>query len=95
VPTDADTTAGTVRVLAGECTVRFEGSRERTQRGHVVVLIKPDRTTLVHDAEGYQPATVWETTRRRWSSVRAVTPNASASASTVSESGRVSHAAGW
>ncbi|MFB6301383.1 MAG: hypothetical protein ABEH78_00760, partial [Haloferacaceae archaeon] len=53
---DADAAAGTVRVLAGECTVRFEGSRERTQRGHVIVVIKPDRTTLVHDADGYQPA---------------------------------------
>lgn len=56
VPRNADATAGTVRVLAGDCTVRFEGSRERTQRGHVVVVIKPDRTTLVHDADGYQPA---------------------------------------
>ncbi|MFB6079613.1 MAG: Sjogren's syndrome/scleroderma autoantigen 1 family protein [Haloferacaceae archaeon] len=51
MPTDTDS----IRVLAGECTVRFEGSRERTQRGHVVVVIKPDRTTLVHDADGYQP----------------------------------------
>ncbi|MFB6281426.1 MAG: DUF91 domain-containing protein [Haloferacaceae archaeon] len=52
MPTDTDS----VRLLAGECTVRFEGERERTQRGRVVVLIKPDRTTLVHDADGYQPA---------------------------------------
>jgi DNA topoisomerase-1 len=44
-----------VRVFAGECTVRFEGARERVQRGHVVVVVKPDRTTLVHDGRGYQP----------------------------------------
>jgi DNA topoisomerase-1 len=45
-----------IRVLAGDCTVRFDdGSDERRHRGHVVVLTKPDRTTLVHDATGYQP----------------------------------------
>ncbi len=43
------------RILAGDCTVRFEGTRDRIQRGHVVVLVKPDRTVLVHDADGYQP----------------------------------------
>ena len=45
----------TIRVLAGDCTTTFEGDRTRTQRGRVVVVIKPDRTTLVHDADGYQP----------------------------------------
>ncbi|WP_396611219.1 DUF91 domain-containing protein [Haloferax sp. S1W] len=44
-----------IRVFAGDCTVHFEGSRERTQRGRVVVVTKPDRTVLVHDASGYQP----------------------------------------
>ena len=43
------------RVLAGECTTTFEGARERTLRGHVVVVVKPDNTVLVHDADGYQP----------------------------------------
>lgn len=44
------------RVLAGDCTVCFDdGTDERRHRGHVVVLTKPDRTTLVHDATGYQP----------------------------------------
>ncbi|MEF8819717.1 MAG: topoisomerase DNA-binding C4 zinc finger domain-containing protein [Haloferacaceae archaeon] len=45
-----------IRVLAGDCTVRFDdGADERVQRGHVVCLLKPDRTTLVHDRTGYQP----------------------------------------
>jgi DNA topoisomerase-1 len=44
-----------VHVMAGECTTVFEGSREREQRGSVLVVVKPDNTVLVHDAEGYQP----------------------------------------
>jgi len=45
-----------IEVVAGECTIEFEGrGRERTQRGNVVVVIKPDDTVLVHDTEGYQP----------------------------------------
>lgn len=44
-----------IRVIAGECTTTFEGAREREQRGRVVVVVKPDKTVLVHDAEGYQP----------------------------------------
>jgi len=44
-----------LRVMAGECTTVFEGSREREQRGNVLVVVKPDNTVLVHDAEGYQP----------------------------------------
>ena len=43
------------RVLAGECTTTFEGDRERTERGNVLVVCKPDNTVLVHDATGYQP----------------------------------------
>jgi len=43
------------RVLAGECTTTFEGSRNREQRGEVLVVCKPDNTVLVHDSDGYQP----------------------------------------
>ncbi|RLM56835.1 DUF91 domain-containing protein [Halobellus sp. Atlit-31R] len=45
----------TIRVFAGDCTTTFEGARTRTQRGRVAVVVKPDRTVLVHDADGYQP----------------------------------------
>ncbi|MUW15544.1 DUF91 domain-containing protein, partial [Halorubrum sp. CBA1125] len=44
-----------LRVLAGDCHVTERGDRSRAYRGRVVVLIKPDDTTLVHDADGYQP----------------------------------------
>ena len=44
-----------LRVLSGDCQVTERGDRTRTHRGRVVVLIKPDNTTLVHDADGYQP----------------------------------------
>lgn len=44
------------RVLAGDCTVEFEGDDSREVRGEVVVLVKPDDTVLVHDAVGYRPA---------------------------------------
>ncbi|GAA0204932.1 topoisomerase DNA-binding C4 zinc finger domain-containing protein [Halobaculum roseum] len=49
----------TATVLAGDCTTSFETTTgdERTQRGRVVVLAKPDRTVLVHDRSGYQPVT--------------------------------------
>jgi len=42
-------------VIAGRCTTVFDGSRDRTQRGDVLVVAKPDGTVLVHDASGYQP----------------------------------------
>jgi len=45
----------TIRVFAGDCTTTFEGDRARTHRGRVAVVVKPDRTVLVHDADGYQP----------------------------------------
>ena len=45
----------TVRLFAGDCTVSFQGESDRTQRGYVLVVVKPDRTVLVHDAAGYQP----------------------------------------
>jgi DNA topoisomerase-1 len=45
----------TIRTFAGDCTVTFAGTRERTVRGYVVCIVKPDRTVLVHDAGGYQP----------------------------------------
>ena len=41
-----------IRVLAGDCTVL---TGEARHRGDVVVVIKPDNTVLVHDADGYQP----------------------------------------
>ena len=44
-----------IRTIAGDCLVRFEGRRERTVRGRIVTLIKPDNTVLVHDIDGYQP----------------------------------------
>ena len=44
-----------IRTAAGDCTVRFDGRRDRTVRGHVVVVVKPDDTVLVHDVDGYQP----------------------------------------
>ncbi|MGZ0746873.1 topoisomerase DNA-binding C4 zinc finger domain-containing protein [Haloparvum sp. AD34] len=44
-----------MRVFAGDCTTSFDDEGTRTQRGRMVVLVKPDNTTLVHDADGYQP----------------------------------------
>ncbi|WP_254542899.1 endonuclease NucS domain-containing protein [Halomarina pelagica] len=51
-PTDP---TSAVRVIAGDCTAEFEGTRSQVQRGRVVCLLKPDGTVLVHDADGYQP----------------------------------------
>ena len=43
-------------VIAGTCTATFDGTgRDRRQHGEVLVIVKPDGTTLVHDAAGYQP----------------------------------------
>lgn len=43
-------------VIAGTCTKTFDGDgREQRQHGDVLVVVKPDDTTLVHDAAGYQP----------------------------------------
>lgn len=47
-------------VIAGDCTAVFEGStgagnRVREQRGDLLVVVKPDNTVLVHDADGYRP----------------------------------------
>ncbi|WP_435145291.1 topoisomerase DNA-binding C4 zinc finger domain-containing protein [Halobaculum sp. P14] len=48
----------TLRVLAGDCTTRFDSPGDGLlQRGHVVVVVKPDKTVLVHDRGGYQPVT--------------------------------------
>ncbi len=44
-----------IQVIAGRCTTVFEGTRNRTQHGDALVVIKPDGTVLVHDARGYQP----------------------------------------
>lgn len=48
----------TVRVLAGDCTVRFETDDEPAseERGTVLAVVKPDDTVLVHDRAGYRPA---------------------------------------
>ncbi len=47
----------TIQVLAGECTVTYDGKgQHREEYGAVVILVKPDNTVLVHDAAGYQPA---------------------------------------
>lgn len=45
-----------IRVVAGDCTTTYDGCEARRERGEVVVLVKPDNTVLVHDADGYQPA---------------------------------------
>jgi DNA topoisomerase-1 len=50
------TVSDDIRLFAGECTATFTGRREYSNRGHVVTLVKPDDTVLVHDADGYQPA---------------------------------------
>jgi len=43
-------------LIAGTCTTTFDGTgRDRRQHGEVLVVVKPDGTTLVHDADGYQP----------------------------------------
>jgi DNA topoisomerase-1 len=44
-----------IRTIAGDCLVRFDGGRDRTVRGRVLVVTKPDNTVLVHDTDGYQP----------------------------------------
>jgi DNA topoisomerase-1 len=49
-----------MHVIAGDCTTMFEATNGRTgrtreQRGEVLVVVKPDNTVLVHDADGYQP----------------------------------------
>ena len=43
-------------LLAGDCRIQLTGNAERDLRGHVLVVIKPDDTVLVHDITGYQPA---------------------------------------
>ena len=44
-----------IRTIAGDCLVRFDGRRERTVRGRILAITKPDNTVLVHDIDGYQP----------------------------------------
>lgn len=31
-----------IRVLAGECTITFDGNETREERGEVVTIVKPD-----------------------------------------------------
>ena len=58
-----EATGDAIRVIAGECTTEFltaadgvaDWRREREQHGRVLTVVKPDGTTLVHDADGYQP----------------------------------------
>ncbi len=45
----------TIRVLAGDCTVMFDGADREEYRGRVTTIVKPDNTVLVHDVDGYQP----------------------------------------
>lgn len=46
----------TFRLLAGDCTVRYESDDQvREHRGNMVVVCKPDKTVLVHDSDGYRP----------------------------------------
>ena len=52
--------ADRTRILTGDCTVEFEGTRDRTQRGHVVTRVKPARTVVAHDASGSHPV-AWRT----------------------------------
>jgi DNA topoisomerase-1 len=44
-----------LRVIAGRCTTDFDGTRSAVHHGDVLVVVKPDDTVLVHDADGYQP----------------------------------------
>jgi len=50
-----DTPDAPIRVLAGDCTVVYDGDGREEHRGRVTVVVKPDNTVLVHDADGYQP----------------------------------------
>jgi DNA topoisomerase-1 len=52
---DAATDGMSTTTITGDCNVYFDGRRESRQRGRVLVVVKPDDTVLVHDAEGYQP----------------------------------------
>ncbi|ELZ10111.1 DNA topoisomerase type IA zn finger domain-containing protein [Halovivax asiaticus JCM 14624] len=45
----------TIRILAGDCTVMFDGTEREEYRGRVTTIVKPDNTVLVHDVDGYQP----------------------------------------
>jgi DNA topoisomerase-1 len=48
--------ADAIRVIAGRCTVTHEADDRSAVEGDVVVVLKPDNTVLVHDADGYRPA---------------------------------------
>ncbi|WP_256295737.1 topoisomerase DNA-binding C4 zinc finger domain-containing protein [Haloarchaeobius salinus] len=45
----------TLRLFVGDCTATFENGDRTEHRGQVAVVVKPDDTVLVHDADGYQP----------------------------------------
>lgn len=44
------------RAFAGESTVVWSGEADRERHGHLLTLLKPDGTVLVHDRDGYRPA---------------------------------------
>lgn len=48
------------RLVVGDCRIETAGEADRTYRGTVVVLVKPDGTVLVHDVMGYKPV-AWVT----------------------------------
>lgn len=55
VDADAASTHPSFRLIVGECQVETTGATDRTRRGQVIVLVKPDDTVLVHDVDGYKP----------------------------------------
>ncbi|SEH17389.1 DNA topoisomerase-1 [Natronorubrum sediminis] len=59
-----------IRVLAGDCTVIAESDDREEYRGRVTTIVKPDKTVLVHDSDGYQPV-AWLTRADSVSSDRA------------------------
>lgn len=47
---------GETRLLVGRCRIEYRSaSHDQDYLGDVIVVCKPDRTVLVHDATGYQP----------------------------------------
>ncbi|GAB3679272.1 endonuclease NucS [Salinarchaeum chitinilyticum] len=71
-----------IRVLSGDCTVVADGDRREERRGHVTVVLKPDNTVLVHDADGYQPV-AWLTRADAVSCSRADDARGRATARTI------------
>lgn len=53
IPSAADQSV--IRLIAGECRVELAGESEAVHHGHLVTILKPDDTILVHDSDGYTP----------------------------------------